>query len=81
MKESMDRRIDAVEQADVARAEGRQSQVGQHRFTQAVVFGVDGVVIGRDGADRRHHLRTGADGVFVEIEPQQTAPPFQRSAV
>jgi len=43
----------------VARAEGRQPG-WPAPLHAGVVFGLDGVVIGRDGADRRPPLRTGA---------------------
>ena len=54
---------------------------GQHGLPQTVVFRIDGVVIGRDGADRFHHPRTRTHRVLVEVEPQQAAPTLEGSAV
>ena len=82
-------RIDAVEQADVmglqpppTRLQTRSAQQGgRHRRLEAVVFGIDGEMLGRHRPNRLHHLGTGTHGVLVEIEPQHSPPALQGSAI
>ena len=51
MKDGVDRRIDTVEQANLVGLQ-RQSQVGDDRFPQAVVLGVNADLISGDGPQR-----------------------------
>ena len=78
-------RVYAVEEADLLwgerLAEARCGEIGNHRLAQAVVLGIDGVLIGGDGADCLHHLRTGPHGVLIEVEPKQAPAALKRSAV
>ena len=80
VKDGVNRRIHPVEQADLAGLQ-RQGQVGEHRIPQAVVLGVDGVVLGANRTDCLHHPGARAHRVLVEVKPQQPTPPLQRSAV
>ena len=86
----MQGRIHTVEQAHVlagqgmgkaSSAAGAIGQVGGHRLPEAVVLGIDGVVIGGDGSNRLHHLGAGAHGVLVEIQAQQPPAPLQGRAI
>ena len=90
VEQRMNGRINTIEQANLrgfkrmgqARPTGATvGEIGDHRLAQALIFRVNGELIGRDGMDRLHHLGAGTDRVLVEIEPQQASPPLQRSAV
>ena len=81
----MDRRIGAVEQADLVRLQPRATapfqQVGHHGIPQPVVLRIDGDLLSAEAPQGLGHQGAGADGVLVEIQPKHRATPFQRSAV
>ena len=86
----MQGRIHTVKEAHVLGGQGMGKarsaaraigQVGGHRLPEAVVLGIDGVVIGGDGSNRLHHLGAGAHGVLVEIQAQQPPAPLQGRAI
>ena len=80
MKDGVDRRIDTVEQANLVGLQ-RQSQVGDDRFPQAVVLGVNADLISGDGPQGFDNAGAGADGVLVEVEAQQRPASLQGSAI
>ena len=71
--------VNAVEQPDLLAWQSAEGLA--EGLAQAVVFGIDRVVLGWDAADRLHHLGARPNAVFVEVQAQQAPASLQRSAV
>ena len=87
MDHGMDRGIHTVEESHLfdrqrlGQPGRRRLQVGDHGLTQPVVFRIDRDLVSREGANRLCDRWAGANGVLVEIQPQQTPATLQRRAV
>ena len=83
LKHGVEGPIHPVEEAHLIGAEAAlgTSQGRHHGLPQAVVLGVDRVLIRWDGTDGLQHPGARSQGVLVEIQPQQSPTALQWGAV